>query len=67
MSSSERALLIEHPNNNTCLNQQSATTKLSLAVAVICIVDVFGVFPMITLPKTVVDCGKCCRILNQNF
>ncbi|KAJ8920708.1 hypothetical protein NQ315_004847 [Exocentrus adspersus] len=30
---------------------------LSLAFTVICILDVFGVFPIITLSKAVIDCG----------
>lgn len=30
---------------------------LSVFFAIICIVDVFGVFPVIALPKPVIDCG----------
>lgn len=31
---------------------------LSLFFAVICIVDVFGVFPIVALPKAIIQCGK---------
>nr|XP_023015907.1 amino acid transporter AVT1C-like [Leptinotarsa decemlineata] len=30
---------------------------LSTVFAVICILDVFGVFPVVTLPKTIINCG----------
>ncbi|XP_077302312.1 solute carrier family member mahogany [Arctopsyche grandis] len=30
---------------------------LSLLFAVLCIVDLFGVFPIVTLPKAIIDCG----------
>ncbi|KAI4465234.1 hypothetical protein MML48_3g00001421 [Holotrichia oblita] len=41
-------------------NQENVrTTTLSLFFAIVCIIDIFGVFPIITLPKTIIDCGKC--------
>nr|CAI5862684.1 unnamed protein product [Callosobruchus analis] len=30
---------------------------LTTAFAVVCILDVFGVYPVITLPKAIIDCG----------
>lgn len=31
---------------------------LSIFFAVICVVDIFGVFPIVTLPKAIIQCGK---------
>ncbi|CAG9858890.1 unnamed protein product [Phyllotreta striolata] len=39
------------------LDNKSTTNGLTTFFAVICIVDVFGVFPVVTLPKAVIDCG----------
>ncbi|KAJ3658856.1 hypothetical protein Zmor_010574 [Zophobas morio] len=44
--------------NNLLLDQsKTKQSKLSVLFAVICIVDVFGVFPVIALPKAIIDCG----------
>ncbi|CAH1369092.1 unnamed protein product [Tenebrio molitor] len=51
MEPSERNLLLDHVKN--C----SGTNKLSVIFAIICIVDVFGVFPVVALPKAIIDCG----------
>nr|CAI5862685.1 unnamed protein product [Callosobruchus analis] len=31
---------------------------LTTAFAVVCILDVFGVYPVITLPKAIIDCAS---------
>lgn len=50
---SERTLLL-----NVSSRPNSATTNgLSLIFAIVCIVDVFGVFPIIALPKSIITCG----------
>lgn len=36
------------------------TGGLSVLFTVLCIVDLFGVFPVVALPKSVVACGKWC-------
>ncbi|KAB0790426.1 hypothetical protein PPYR_08327 [Photinus pyralis] len=51
MENSERALLLNRQRT------ESSTPNLSLLFAIICIVDVFGVFPIVSLPKAVIDCG----------
>ncbi|XP_060517056.1 uncharacterized protein LOC132696319 [Cylas formicarius] len=39
------------------LGRSTSRDGLSVLFSAICIVDVFGVFPLITLPKTIIDCG----------
>lgn len=39
------------------LNVSSSSNGLSVFFAIICVIDVFGVFPIVTLPKAVIDCG----------
>ncbi|XP_044729439.1 uncharacterized protein LOC123292790 [Chrysoperla carnea] len=39
------------------LNNNDNTNKLSLFFATLCIIDVFGVYPIITLPGAVIKCG----------
>ncbi|KXZ75910.1 uncharacterized protein mah isoform X2 [Tribolium castaneum] len=52
MELSERTLLLDHTaSTKNCHN------KLSVIFAIVCIVDVFGVFPVTTLPKAIIDCG----------
>ncbi|KAJ8964177.1 hypothetical protein NQ317_009269 [Molorchus minor] len=46
----ETTLLLERRHH-------SSPEKLSVLFAVICVVDVFGVFPIITLPKAIINCG----------
>lgn len=48
---SERTLLLK-------TSSKSAKNGLSLAFAIICIVDVFGVFPVVALPKAIINCGE---------
>lgn len=31
---------------------------LSVIFAIMCIIDLFGVFPVVALPKSVISCGK---------
>lgn len=62
MEPSERNLLLDHVKN--C----SGTNKLSVIFAIICMVDVFGVFPVVALPKAIIDCGMCiCNHLNETL
>ena len=35
---------------------------LSLIFATLCIVDIFGVFPIIALPRAIVECGKAIEV-----
>ncbi|XP_018571167.1 sodium-coupled neutral amino acid transporter 5-like [Anoplophora glabripennis] len=51
MHITERTLLLNHPS------ETNAANGLSLCFAIVCIVDVFGVFPIVTLPKAIIDCG----------
>lgn len=48
---SERTLLLAS-------NREPIAKGLSLILATVCIVDVFGVFPIIALPKSIINCGK---------
>ncbi|KAL0118936.1 hypothetical protein PUN28_009517 [Cardiocondyla obscurior] len=36
---------------------KNGNSKLSLFFATLCIIDIFGVFPIITLPQSIVQCG----------
>ncbi|XP_044266985.1 amino acid transporter AVT1D [Tribolium madens] len=51
MELSERNLLLDHTST------KNSNNKLSVIFAIVCIVDVFGVFPVITLPKAIIDSG----------
>ncbi|KAF5281284.1 hypothetical protein FQA39_LY05170 [Lamprigera yunnana] len=51
MEVSERTLLLERRNFS------NSPSGLSILFTIICIVDVFGVFPIVALPKAVIDCG----------
>lgn len=35
------------------------TGGLSVLFTMLCIVDLFGVFPVVALPKTIISCGEC--------
>ncbi|EZA60389.1 hypothetical protein DMN91_011263 [Ooceraea biroi] len=39
------------------LHLTNANSGLSLLFATLCIVDIFGVFPIITLPRAIIQCG----------
>ncbi|KAK9869589.1 hypothetical protein WA026_003340 [Henosepilachna vigintioctopunctata] len=54
MKLSERSLLIQ---NRDVDSDSLKTNGLSLFFTIICIVDVFGVFPIVALPKAIIDCG----------
>lgn len=34
--------------------------SLSAFFATLCVVDLFGVFPIVTLPKAIISCGQSC-------
>lgn len=40
------------------LLQRDANSGLPLLFATLCIVDIFGVFPIIALPRAIVQCGE---------
>lgn len=50
---------MEEDTENIPLIRRNSTLNngLSLIFAIICIVDVFGVFPIVALPKTIINCG----------
>lgn len=49
---------MQESNERTYLLDENRTKNgLSTIFAIICILDVFGVFPVVTLPKTIMDCG----------
>jgi solute carrier family 32 (vesicular inhibitory amino acid transporter) len=39
------------------LSSDSHGKKLSLFFATLCVIDLFGVFPIVTLPKSLISCG----------
>lgn len=55
MRFSERSLLIQ---NEDVKFRSAKQNSLSLISTIVCIIDVFGVFPIIALPKAIIDCGK---------
>ncbi|XP_045470467.1 amino acid transporter AVT1J-like [Harmonia axyridis] len=54
MKFSERSLLIQTEDVKF---RTAGHDKLSLISAIVCIIDVFGVFPIVALPKAIIDCG----------
>ncbi|XP_058812823.1 vesicular inhibitory amino acid transporter [Topomyia yanbarensis] len=38
-------------------NDHGGTKKLSLFFASLCVIDLFGVFPIVALPKSIISCG----------
>lgn len=36
---------------------------LSVFFATLCVVDLFGVFPIVTLPKAIISCGQSCLLI----
>lgn len=57
MTSSETSQLLESYDAKVSRNNAS-TNGLSVSFAAVCIVDVFGVFPLVTTPKAIIQCGK---------
>ncbi|XP_044753035.1 amino acid transporter AVT1I-like [Coccinella septempunctata] len=54
MRFSERTLLIQSEDVRFRVAKHDS---LSLVSAIVCIIDVFGVFPIVALPKAIIDCG----------
>ncbi|CAH1183550.1 unnamed protein product [Phaedon cochleariae] len=52
MQANERTFLLDLRGRNNYRSE-----GLSTFFAVICILDVFGVFPVVSLPKAIIDCG----------
>lgn len=56
MNLHETSFLLE--KKRPAINHIESHIGLSVLFSIICIVDVFGVFPIISLPKTIIACGK---------
>lgn len=55
-------------NRDTSSQAQSCgTTKLSIFFASLCVIDLFGVFPIVTLPRSIILCGKNLKTSSHNF
>jgi solute carrier family 32 (vesicular inhibitory amino acid transporter) len=52
-------ILKSPPRNYETLhqNQIEHSSSLSLFFATLCVIDLFGVFPIVTLPKSLISCG----------
>lgn len=48
---------IMNPERISLIHQETKS-GLSIFFATLCIVDIFGVFPIIALPRAIVQCGK---------
>lgn len=57
MDFNEHSPLLSTVSQNFQQNKQ-LNKGLSVFFAIICIVDVFGVFPIVALPKAIIQCGK---------
>lgn len=48
----------------TFLNKSNETKGLNVFFASLCVIDLFGVFPIVVLPPAIISCGKydikCC-------
>lgn len=51
-------LLHEMNRERLPLLLREANSNLSLLFATLCVIDIFGVFPIIALPRAIVECGK---------
>lgn len=51
-------LLSEMNRERLPLLLREANSNLSLLFATLCVIDIFGVFPIIALPRAIVECGK---------
>lgn len=47
-----------HQKIKVAIKGVSEAKGLSLGFATLCVVDLFGVFPIIALPATLISCGK---------
>lgn len=75
MSDNEREqLLLFYRNKQTedceSKNCQRATfnqksINLSLFFATLCVIDLFGVFPIVALPEAIISCGEFISLLNS--
>ena len=43
------------------------TGGLSVLFTILCIVDLFGVFPVVALPKSIIACGKNFNIVSRFY
>lgn len=51
-------MILKNPiDKNYVPLQSEGNKKLSVLFAAFCIVDLFGVFPIVTLPKSLISCG----------
>lgn len=47
----------------TALLNSEVNSGLSIFFATLCIIDIFGVFPIIALPHAIIHCGKSTNYL----
>ncbi|XP_055618649.1 proton-coupled amino acid transporter 3 [Toxorhynchites rutilus septentrionalis] len=52
-----RARIILADTEKPTMDHTGTNTKLSLFFASLCIIDLFGVFPIVALPKSIISCG----------
>lgn len=48
----------KHAKAGATDSSTSVTQNLSLFFASLCVIDLFGVFPIIALPKSIISCGR---------
>lgn len=50
---------LRNERNESLLNGDEASPKtLSLFFASLCVIDLFGVFPIVALPRSIILCGR---------
>jgi hypothetical protein len=52
-------MILKNPIDRQYLQlvQSDGGKKLSVFFAALCVIDLFGVFPIVTLPKSLISCG----------
>lgn len=64
MDFNENSPLLQTVSQPFSMNK-SKIKGLSVLFAVICVVDVFGVFPIIALPRAIIQCGMI--LISNNY
>ncbi|KAG5319088.1 S36A4 protein, partial [Acromyrmex heyeri] len=52
------AVQVSNMNPASATSWKNGNSGLSLLFATLCIIDIFGVFPIIALPRSIVQCGR---------
>lgn len=55
---STAAVQVSNMNPASATSWKNGNSGLSLLFATLCIIDIFGVFPIIALPRSIVQCGE---------